>query len=393
MKILFLTTVLPRKRRMGSEVASQCFIDALKAAGYNVTVMGYQRSDDIFALLASEVTIGQRCIETRKAKLNVFVWLLLGFLKDLPYSAAKYYSRDYVRVLKQALTTEQYDRVIIDHPQLAWLEKYIPDQSQLLTISHNIEHQLYLDIAKRAKNILERWIYEREARLVCKLEHRLAAIAQQVWTLTENDAQYFMHYPHKAYVRPFDLPPGLASAPVSPSTKSFDIGIIGSWEWKPNLEGLEWFLEEVYPYLPQQLSIHIAGRGAEGLTDKYPNIQYHGFVPNAQGFMAQARVVAVPTLTGGGIQIKTLDAIASGSLIVGTTIALRGIVDPPATVQVANHAEEFARCLIAASQAKANTSDTKQTIEWFEQRKHKFLADIQQAMLLNNSPLPVLAHQ
>jgi hypothetical protein len=52
--------------------------------------------------------------------------------------------------------------------------------------------------------------------------------------------------------------------------------------------------------------------------------------------MAQAKVVAIPTLSGGGIQIKTLDAIASGSAIVATPVALRGISDPPATVQWLN---------------------------------------------------------
>jgi polysaccharide biosynthesis protein PslH len=122
MKILFLTTILPRQQRMGSEVASQCFITALQTIGHDVTVVGYQRIDDVFDLLPSEIAIGQRYIETRKAKFHVFIWLLLGFLKNLPYSAAKYYSKAYIKTVTQALKTDQYDYVILDHPQLAWLE-------------------------------------------------------------------------------------------------------------------------------------------------------------------------------------------------------------------------------------------------------------------------------
>jgi polysaccharide biosynthesis protein PslH len=75
MKFLFLTTVLPRQQRMGSEVASQCFINALQAVGHEVTVMGYQRIDDRFELSSSEVAIGQRYIETKKAKHYFFIWL------------------------------------------------------------------------------------------------------------------------------------------------------------------------------------------------------------------------------------------------------------------------------------------------------------------------------
>jgi polysaccharide biosynthesis protein PslH len=379
MKILFLTTVLPRQQRMGSEVASQCFIDAMQAVGHHVTVMGYQRLDDRFELNPSEVAIGRRYIETKKAKYHFFIWLALGFLKRLPYSSAKYYSHAYVKTVQKALATGLYDRVIIDHPQLAWLEPLVADKQRLIALSHNIEHELYFDTARQAKRPVERWIYNREAHLVQKLENRLAALSRQVWTLTRHDAGYFARQPNHGKVRAFDLPPGLA--PASSHAKTFDIGLIGSWAWKPNLEGLQWFLEQVYPLLPESLSIHVAGRGADRLMAKYPRIKYCGFVPDAQVFMAQARVVAIPTLTGGGVQIKTLDAIASGSSIVATTIALRGITNPPATVQIANTAQDFAEYLIDQSAALVIPSHRDHAATWFENRKRNFLLDIEQTLL------------
>jgi polysaccharide biosynthesis protein PslH len=393
MKILFLTTVLPRRQRMGGEVASQCFIDALQSTGCDVTIMGYQHQDDFLELSPFEVTIGRRCIETQKAKFHVLIWLALAFLKRLPYSSAKYYSQAYIKAVRNALKTTRYDRVIVDHAQMAWLTKYIPDLSQLLTISHNVEHQLYFDTARQAKNSLERWIYRRDAKLLYRLEHHLAEISQQVWTLTQHDAQYFTQKSHGEAIRCFDLPPGLASALHSPNTKVFDIGIIGSWGWKPNLEGLLWFLDQIYPHLPNNLSIHIAGRGADWLADKYPKIQYHGFVPDAQEFMAQAKVIAIPTLTGGGIQIKTLHAIASGSSIVATAVALRGIVDPPDTVQVATDAGEFIRCLTAAASADVTELNLKSAFEWVQQRKKQFLNDVHEAIVVDNSSKSVLLHK
>ncbi len=388
MKILFLTTILPRRQRMGSEVASQCFIDALQAVGHEVTVMGYMRTDDVFDLQLSEVAIGRRYIETQKAKFHLFIWLALGFLKRLPYSAAKYYSRTYVKTVQAALAATAYEYVVIDHPQLAWLAPLIADPSRLITISHNIEHELYFDTAEQARRGVERWIYRREARLVRELENRLAAIVQQVWTLTRHDATYFMQQSNKGNIRAFDLPPGLAPAPAPAVVKSYDIGLIGSWAWKPNREGLEWFLEQVYPQLPAELTIHIAGRGAEWLTEMYPKIQYCGFVPDAQAFMAQAKVVAIPTLTGGGVQIKTLDAIASGAPIVATPIALRGIADPPATVKIAASATDFAQFLQSAI-ANSTAHHPTDATAWFERRKHQFLSDVAQATLpIGRDPHP-----
>jgi polysaccharide biosynthesis protein PslH len=381
MKILFLTTVLPRQKQMGSEVASQCFIDGLQAVGHDVTVMGYLRTDNVFSLNSSEIAIGRRYIETKKAKFHFFIWLLLSFLKRLPYSSAKYYSQDYVKGVQKVLAVTHYDRVIIDHPQLAWLEPLIIDKRCLIVLSHNIEHELYFDAAKQSKRRLERWIYNREAHLVQKLENRLATIAQQVWTLTRHDAAYFSEQPNSGKILAFDLPPGLSTPPASSLVKTFDIGLIGSWAWKPNFEGLQWFLEQVYPQLSESLSIHVAGRGAERLMEKYPKIKYCGFVPDAQEFMAQARVVAIPTLTGGGVQIKTLDAIASGSSVVATAIALRGISNPPSTVQIINDPHHFAQCLIATSATNKMSINANHAATWFEHRKQNFLLDIEQTLL------------
>ena len=67
LKVLFLTTVLPRKRRMGSEVASQTVIDALTELGAEVTVVGYIRTDDDYSLGSREVCAGKRYIETKGA--------------------------------------------------------------------------------------------------------------------------------------------------------------------------------------------------------------------------------------------------------------------------------------------------------------------------------------
>ncbi|NEO31208.1 MAG: glycosyltransferase [Symploca sp. SIO3C6] len=376
MNILFLTTIIPRKKRMGSEVASQCFIDALTQSGYQVSVIGYMRTDDIFELNPQEILVDKRYIETKRAKFYPLLWLILSILRGLPYSAAKYYSKAYIKIVKKLLATSKYDAVIIDHPQLGWLESLMKDKGRMITIAHNIEHEIYLDNYKNAGNFISRWIYRREAYLIKQMEDKLATTARAVWALTEHDSKYFSSLEGAAKIRVSPLPPGLDKLPDKPISKEFDIGLIGSWPWKPNQEGLQWFLQNVYPHLPTSLSIHVAGRGAQWLIEKYPNIHYRGFVPDAQEFMAQAKVVAIPILSGGGIQIKTLDAIASGSAIVATPVALRGIPDYPQTVQVAAEPEDFAKFLISVISSPATQQKFDDAFNWFTTRREQFLADI-----------------
>ena len=384
--VLFLTTVLPRQQRMGSEVASQCFIDALGAIGCTVTVVGYMRKDDPFEPQPQELVVGTRYIETKKSKLNTILWLTRSFLLGLPYSAAKYHSRAYQECLRECLSTTPFDLVIVDHPQLAWLhrvaQRAIPKlPHRLVAIAHNIEHEIYQSNADSAQNRLTQWIYQREAHQIKALEDDLAVQADQVWALTEHDATYFDKQSSSAHAIAFDLPPGMAAEQsIETPPKAFDIGLIGSWAWKPNEDGLRWFLQEVYPLLPAHLTIQVAGRGADWLAGQYPNIDYVGFVPSAQGFMAQARVVAIPTLSGGGIQIKTLDAIASGSNIVATPVAIRGISNPPSTLSVAETAKNFANQLSLSIESTTDETTAAEAANWLTTRQANFTSEISHSL-------------
>src|SRR4051812_44852057 len=66
MTVLFVTTILPGARTTGSEVCSAAFVDALRARGERVIVLGYHRRGD--ALLRpgpDDVAPCERRIETR----------------------------------------------------------------------------------------------------------------------------------------------------------------------------------------------------------------------------------------------------------------------------------------------------------------------------------------
>jgi hypothetical protein len=377
MEILFLTTVLPRNKN-GGEVASEYILDALQQNGYNVTVVGYFRKDEVLDKKPQEILVDQRYIETKKSKIYTIIWLVFSLLKGLPYSAAKYYSNRYIKIVKELIDSKKYKVFIIDHAQIGWIERFIEAKDKLVIIAHNVEHEVYGDSANSAGSFVSKWIYKREANLIKSIEDRLAVTARQVWTIAQHDFNYFSSIKRGVGVKLLSF--GLAKKSIDkPLNKSFDIGIIGSWAWRENEEGLQWFLQTVYPLLPTDLSIHVAGHSAEWLAGKYPNIHYLGFVPDAQEFMAQAKVMAIPTVSGSGVEMKTLDAIASGSAIVLTPLALRGISDYPRTVKIAEKPEDFANLLvgaIASSSAQQAFNDIDDVLDWSRTRQNKFIADI-----------------
>lgn len=387
MKILFLTTILLSKHCNGGEIASQCIVNTLRALGHEVTVVGYLRRGDAFEHDADNTLIvDERAIETRKSKGDAALWMLLGFFRGLPYSAAKYYSQTYTELVQNLLWEQPYDAVVLDHAQIAWLRRAISPKIPLIAIAHNVERDIYRGNSQTTRNPLSRWIYQREAALIGRQEEGLAIAARQVWTLTQRDAQHFATLVPADQVKILEIPPESKQA-AAVLDKGFDIGLLGSWSWQANRDALQWFLETVYPLLPASRSIHVAGKGADWLTEQYPKIVYRGVVPDAQTFMAQSRVVAIPSLSGSGIQIKTLDAIASGSPIVATSVAMRGIDHPPATIQVAETPQDFASAIERVLVAKSENVASEQAKRWYSERKARFVQTMTDALQqLEKSP-------
>jgi len=381
MKILNLTTAIPSKYGTGADIASQHFIDAMKMLGHSVSVVGYRRPGVDHPCDEDVIEVGERYIETKSAGLYPLLWAAIALFQQLPYTSAKYYSNHYIQTVKSLLSKHRYDVVILEHSsQLYWLKSAIAEQGKVAVLAHNLEHEIYLERLKDTSNLLAQWVYQREARRVKQIEDELAVTSQGIWTLTQHDADYFIKSGKTDAVRVFELPASAKKPIDSDHAKTYDIGMIGSWIWKPNADGLRYFFDQVYPHLPSHLSIRVAGRGAEWLSGKYANVQYLGFVSSAEEFLAEARAVAIPSTRGGGTQLKTLEAISLGLPVVATPFALRGISTPPTTVQLAESHKQFADYLLTAISQPITPNDLGLVKIWTQNRRTYFLKSVDTAL-------------
>jgi hypothetical protein len=345
--VVVLTTVLPRRRRLGGEIASQAFIDAVAPIASRLIVIGYDRHDEPQPPEPWERRAGRRWIETAAAPRHVSAgWMLKAVLRRRPYSIAKFTSARYRALARRWLADA--DLVLVDHAQSAWTMGFL-GAVPTAYIAHNVESEAYASLARAATTASGRWRYERERRLIGHVERRAIAAADVVWALTAEDARWMLQAVPGADVRTLGLPP-----PTLPNRgggrPTADVALLGTWSWGPNRVGLHWFLSEVVPVLGGHLRIRIAGAVAEETRALAAEIAHHdvrtvGHVPEATAFLREARVVAVPTRAGTGVQVKTLDAISAGVRVVATGLAVRGVDDLPGYVELADAPERFARAL------------------------------------------------
>ena len=344
MNIVYCTTVLPSSKRTGGEIATQSFIDALRAAGHCVTVLGYRRPGDKSAPGLGEVVVGERPIETHHAGLRAYGWLISALGRGRPYSAEKYVSREYRSRLRATVSGSGAQVVVLDHAQMGFLLGDLPDRCPLVYVAHNVERDIYLAQRATAGRGLKRWLMGREARLIGRMEARLAHCADQTWALTASDREKFVSRVPGCRAFVCAVPATSIAEPLAVgSSMDWECGLLGTWTWDANAEGLRWFQREVVPLLSQKWRVAVAGRGASAIVSS--PVEALGFVPDAVDFLQSCKVICIPATSGGGVQIKTLDAIASGRPVVATSMAMRGIDSPPPSVRIADTADAFVAAL------------------------------------------------
>jgi glycosyltransferase involved in cell wall biosynthesis len=198
----------------------------------------------------------------------------------------------------------------------------------------------------------------------------------EIWTLTEADKDQFLRRTRAKHVSVMPLPPGSVSGADGERLERFDVGLIGSWAWKENSDGLRWFLNEVVPMLRPGLRIGVAGSNAAYMLRTHPDIEYLGYVQDATAFIRSCRAIAVPVLSGSGIAIKTITAIGCGTPIVATPMGVRGITDMPRSVRVALSPTEMACELQRLIEQPPDTEIRELGKSWAESRRKMLVSTI-----------------
>ena len=99
-------------------------------------------------------------------------------------------------------------------------------------------------------------------------------------------------------------------------------------EYGPNLSGVRWFLNNVLPYITCDFEFNIVGYNMEkyrtefeGYSDK---VHVIGTVESLRDWYVKTDFVVAPIFEGGGMKVKTAEALSYGKHFVGCTESLEG---------------------------------------------------------------------
>jgi glycosyltransferase involved in cell wall biosynthesis len=215
-----------------------------------------------------------------------------------------------------------------------------------------VEHEIWKRIADNTALGAKKWYLQ---LLSSRLENfEISSLNQYdlMAAITQRDLNFFKNLGLKipSIVAPIGL--DLENYRLKKHKAAADFCFIGSLDWLPNIEGVKWLIEEVWPKVIEknpEAEFHIAGRNSPDWLKnlRIKGITVHGEVPDAVEFISSHQCMLVPLLSGSGMRVKILEGMAIGSLIISTALGLEGIAATDAEeVLIADSAADFAEAII-----------------------------------------------
>lgn len=309
----------------------------LARAGHSVTVLAlntpkHRQPADALAHLGPRVRLVTVDVDTSLSPLAALRNLL--FSRE-PYNVQRFESAAVVSKLTELLTTEHFDVVQLEGSFVAWyvdvVRRVAPAVPTVLR-AHNVEHEIWDQLARNERKPIKAWYLRLLARRLRRFEARFLPRFAAVAAITEPDQRRLRQLgcqepvtfiPAGVDLTRFQPDPAIKARPKS-------LFFLGSLDWRPNVEGLEWFLARVWPEARRQhpeLQLHVAGKNMPAHIRQLnvPGVQVHGFVESAAVFMQQHELMIVPLLSGGGMRVKIIEGMALGKCIISTGLGSEGI--------------------------------------------------------------------
>jgi glycosyltransferase involved in cell wall biosynthesis len=181
---------------------------------------------------------------------------------------------------------------------------------------------------------LNRLYLEREAGKLERFEQQQCRRAAVNLVVSELDAARLREIAPGAEVRVVEngTDPSFFAPPAECQPEPRSLVFAGGMNWYPNCDAVLYFLRGIWPLLtrdPEPRTWTVVGQDPPGVlleaARRDPGIRVMGFVDDVRPHLHSAQIYVCPIRKGGGTRLKVLDALASGTPLVSTRMAVEGL--------------------------------------------------------------------
>jgi polysaccharide biosynthesis protein PslH len=227
-----------------------------------------------------------------------------------------------------------------------------------ILFQHNVESVIWRRYFENERKRLHRAYFWFEHRRLKRYESNACNRFDMVITVSPKDKEVLQHdlgvvTPMKVIETGVDVEyfaPPQDAVPV-PARLLF----LGSLDWMPNIDGIDWFLRDVYPQIKArspQVTLDLVGRrptsAIRALVDGDSSLRVCGDVPDVRPYLAAADLCLVPLRIGSGTRLKIFEAMAMRCPVISTTVGAEGLpLKHDRHLLLADSAREFAEAVVS----------------------------------------------
>ena len=361
MKVLQICHKIPFPPNDGGTLATYQLSKAMIEMGWNVKILALATNKHPFQEMPTDPIFNKTHPEYISINTNP---KLMGMLKGLwsnnNYIVERFNDPQFSALIEKTLNETQFDLIVFEGTFTAVYVDLIKKKSKaiLMMRSHNVEFQLWEDRILSEPSGLKRFLLQAPVKQLKEFELSELKKFDVVATISMTDKAYFNSYLGLAktiYV-PFGI--SLPDEIVIDDEAENKIVFLGALDWEPNIHGLKWFLNEVWPLIQvrnSKIKFFIGGRNApDNFAKNLPEgVIFQGEVEDAHSFILSGKLMVVPLFEASGIRIKIIEGLALGQVISTTTKGAQGIpAQNEKDILIADSAKQMAREIVDAHKSK-----------------------------------------
>jgi len=276
------------------------------------------------------------------------------------YHVSRFFSTDVDKHIHEVLEKNEYDFVLCESiftaPYIDTIRRL--SSAKIVLRSHNLEFSIWHRIAKSKKQGLKKTYLK---ILTKQLKDYEVQILEEIDGLIAINPDELKHYKRlglkkKSTTIPFavELDNYIPEAHSDPKS----VFHLGSMDWQPNLEGVEWFMKRVWPMVVKKdptLKLYLAGRKMPEwlLEHEQDGVTVVGEIDDAQAFIKSKNIMVIPLKSGGGMRVKLVEALALEKPVISTPLGANGVcIEDGKNILIARQPKEFAQAILALSEGK-----------------------------------------